>query len=384
MNWEQAIEQTLTTTRLNVKRFGERFPIVSMGDGKYHLTGHTNWTEGFWPGILWLSYEYSRDPEIHAAAIQATDSFHQRMLDGQALDHHDIGFLYSLSAKARWIADKDEASRLLALQAADQLMKRWRPCPQLFQAWGPEGDKDNGGRIIIDCLMNLPLLCWASEQTGDPVYARASRIHAETSRRFLVRGDDSSYHTFYFDQQTGDALRGGTAQGYQDGSTWTRGQAWGVYGFALAYRSFQEPHYLEASKRMARYFVEHLPADHVAYWDFDAPQQEGTPRDSSASAITVCGLLELLEHLPENDPDRDYFCDAVNKSMDSLINHYFTAGHPSEEGFLRHGSYSVRGNASPDDFMIWGDYFFLEALLRLARGIPGYWYERETTQNTTI
>ncbi|MEK3901450.1 glycoside hydrolase family 88 protein [Paenibacillus sp. FSL R7-0179] len=376
MNWEQAIEQTLTTTRLNVKRFGERFPIVSMGDGKYHLTDHTNWTEGFWPGILWLSYEYSRDPEIRAAAIQATDSFRQRMRDGQALDHHDIGFLYSLSAKARWIADKDEASRLLALQAADQLMKRWRPGPQLFQAWGAEGDEDNGGRIIIDCLMNLPLLCWASGQTGDPAYARAARIHAETSRRFLVRGDDSSYHTFYFDQQTGDALRGGTAQGYQDGSTWTRGQAWGVYGFALAYRSFQEPHYLEASKRMARYFVEHLPADHVAYWDFDAPQEEGTPRDSSASAITVCGLLELLEHLPENDPDRDYFSNAVNQSMDSLISHYFTAGHPSEEGFLRHGSYSVRGNASPDDFMIWGDYFFLEALLRLARGIPGYWYER--------
>lgn len=97
---------------------------------------------------------------------------------------------------------------------------------------------------------------------------------------------------------------------------------------------------------MARYFVEHLPADHVAYWDFDAPQEEGTPRDSSASAITVCGLLELLEHLPENDPDRDYFSNAVNQSMDSLISHYFTAGHPSEEGFLRHGSYSVRGNAS--------------------------------------
>lgn len=213
MNWEQAIEQTLTTTRLNVKRFGKSFPIVSMGNGKYHLTDHTNWTEGFWSGILWLSYEYSQDPEIHAAAIQATDSFRQRMLDGRALDHHDIGFLYSLSAKARWIADKDEASRLLALQAADQLMKRWRPGPQLFQAWGPEGDEDNGGRIIIDCLMNLPLLCWASEQTGDPSYARAARIHAETSRRFLVRGDDSSYHTFYFDQQTGDALRGGRRRG---------------------------------------------------------------------------------------------------------------------------------------------------------------------------
>lgn len=376
MNWKSAIEHTLSTTRLNIGRFGEAFPIVSLGDGKYHLTDHTNWTEGFWSGILWLSYEYSKDPEIHAAAIRTTESFKKRMEAGKALDHHDIGFLYSLSAKARWITEKDEDSRLLALQAADILMKRWRPAAQLFQAWGPEGDEDNGGRIIIDCLMNLPLLCWAAEQTGDPSYADYARIHAEKSRRFLVRGDDSSYHTFYFDQHTGNAVRGGTAQGYQDGSTWTRGQAWGVYGFALAYRYFKEPHYLETSKRMALYFLEHLPEDYVAYWDFDAPQEKSTARDSSASAIFVCGLLELLEHLPQDDPQRALLEETVNQSMDSLLNRYFTAGIPSEEGFLRHGSYSVRDHSSPDDFMIWGDYFFLEALLRLQQGVPGYWYER--------
>nr|WP_156114944.1 glycoside hydrolase family 88 protein [Paenibacillus sp. FSL R5-0345] len=375
MNWKSAIEHTLSTTRLNIKHFGDSFPIVSLGDGKYHLTDHTGWTEGFWSGILWLSYEYSKDPEIHAAAIQTVDSFKKRMEAEQELDHHDIGFLYSLSAKARWIVDKDEESRLLALQAADILMKRWRSVPQLFQAWGPEGDHDNGARIIIDCLMNLPLLYWATEQTGDSSYADYAKIHAEKSRRFLVRGDDSSFHTFYFDQLTGNAIRGGTAQGYQDGSTWTRGQAWGVYGFALAYRYFKEPHYLETSIRMARYFWEHLPNDHVAYWDFDLPQEDSTPRDSSASAIFVCGLLELLEHLPEDDPQRALFGEAAEKSMDSLLNRYFTAGSPSEEGFLRHGSYSVRGNSSPDDFMIWGDYFFLEALLRLQKGVPGYWYE---------
>ena len=377
MNWATAIEHTLSTTRLNIKRFGDTFPIVSLGDGKYHLTDHTSWTEGFWSGILWLSYEYSKDPEIHAAAIKTVESFRKRMIEGKELDHHDIGFLYSLSAKARWISDKDEASRLLALQAADTLMKRWRSVPQLFQAWGPEGDEDNGGRIIIDCLMNLPLLCWATEQTGDPSYASYALIQTEKSCRFLVRGDDSSYHTFYFSQQTGNAIRGGTAQGYQDGSTWTRGQAWGVYGFALAYRYFKEPHYLETSLRLARYFLEHLPADQIAYWDFDVPQEGFTPRDSSASAIFVCGLLELLEHLPEDHPQREQISEAVNKSMDALVQHYFTAGNPSEEGFLRHGSYSVRGNSSPDDFMIWGDYFFLEALLRLQQGVPGYWYERE-------
>ncbi|AIQ54355.1 glycoside hydrolase family 88 protein [Paenibacillus sp. FSL R7-0331] len=377
MNRKSVIEQTLATTRLNIERFGNRFPIVSMEGGKYHLTEQTNWTEGFWSGILWLSYEYSKDPALYYAAIQTVDSFRERMEAGQELDHHDIGFLYSLSAKARWIVDNDEASRLLALQAADVLMKRWRSAPQVFQAWGPEGDADNGGRIIIDCLMNLPLLYWAAEQTGDRRYAECATLQADQSRRFLVRGDDSSYHTFYFDQENGNAIRGGTAQGYQDGSTWTRGQAWGVYGFALAYRYTREERFLETSRRLAGYFLEHLPEDHIAYWDFDAPQEEGTARDSSASAIFVCGVLELLDHLPENDPDRSLLSEAVNQSMDSLISSYFTAGKPDEEGFLRHGSYSVRGNSSPDDFMIWGDYFFLEALLRLEQGIPGYWYGRQ-------
>ncbi|WP_054941913.1 glycoside hydrolase family 88 protein [Paenibacillus ihuae] len=376
MNWKTAIEHTLVTTRLNIKRFGGSFPIVSQGDGKYFLTDHTSWTEGFWSGILWLSYEYSKDPEIHEAAIRTVESFKKRLEAEQSLDHHDIGFLYSLSAKARWIAEKDEDSRQLALQAADMLMKRWRPVPQLFQAWGPEGDVNDGGRIIIDCLMNLPLLYWATEQTGDRRYADCASIQAEKSRRFLVRGDDSSYHTFYFDQLTGNALRGETGQGFQDGSTWTRGQAWGVYGFALGYRYLKELRFLETSKRLARYFLEQLSGDDVAYWDFDVPQEPSTPRDSSASAIFVCGILELLEHLPEGDPDRDVFAAAAGKSMDSLLDGYFTAGSLSEEGFLRHGSYSVRGNSSPDDFMIWGDYFFLEALLRLQQGVPGYWYER--------
>lgn len=124
MNWQTAIEQTLVTTRLNIKRFGDTFPIVSMGDGRYHLTDHNNWTEGFWSGILWLSYEYGKDPDIHAAAVRSVESFRKRLEAKKDLDHHDIGFLFSLSAKARWFVEKDEDSRTLALKAADILMKR--------------------------------------------------------------------------------------------------------------------------------------------------------------------------------------------------------------------------------------------------------------------
>jgi len=378
MSWKTAIEQTISTTTANIGRFEGKFPHVSNGDGKYQLVDQKDWTEGFWAGILWLSYEYGGDPSIREAAVRSAESFKERLDRNVNLQHHDIGFLYSLSAKAQWILEKDESAREVTLQAAETLMRRWRPELGIFQAWGPEGDPDNGGRIIIDCLMNMPLLYWATEQTGDRKYEEAARAHAEKSRRFLVRGDDSSYHTFYFDQETGDALRGGTHQGFRDGSTWTRGQAWGIYGFALAYRYFRDPSFLDASKRLGRYFLAHLPEDYVAYWDFDAPRTEGTPRDSSASAIAACGLLELAGLLPEEDPDGEIFLEAAKRSVSSLAERYFTGGDEAEEGFLRHGSYSVRGGFSPDDFVIWGDYFFLEALMRLERGVPGYWYGRES------
>lgn len=380
MNWSEIIEQTLNTTQANIARFQQQFPHVSHGDGKYQLMNHTDWTEGFWPGILWLSYEYSRDDMFRQAASASVGSFINRLEKESHLEHHDIGFLYMLSTGAQWIVEQGEAARKATLQAADLLMKRWRPSAQMFQAWGPEGDPENGGRIIIDCLMNLPLLYWASGQTGDAKYADAARVHADKSRRFLVRGDDSSYHTFYFDPETGDSLRGGTHQGFRDGSTWTRGQAWGIYGFALAYRYYRDQAFLDTAKRMAKYFIAHLPEDHVAYWDFDAPQTAGEPRDSSASAIAACGILEIIDHLSDEDPDRAFFRSFVERSMTALVDGCFTGdgGEKVEEGFLRHGSYFVRGGIAADDFVIWGDYFFLEALVRLTKGVSGYWYERSS------
>lgn len=373
--WKQAIEDAVQKTKVNVSRFGELFPHVS-ADGKYLLNPNNNWTDGFWSGILWLAYEYSGDEAFRTAARGTVDSFRKRLETNPAsLDHHDIGFLYSLSSKAQWMIEKDPAARELTLQAADVLVKRWRPKAGIIQAWGPEGHEVNGGRIIIDCLLNLPLLYWAYEQTGDARYRDVAIKHTEKSRRFLVRGDDSSYHTFWFDPETGEAVRGGTHQGNSDGSTWTRGQAWGIYGFALGYHYTKNPLYLETSKRLAQYFLNHLPEDNVVYWDFDVEITPDTKRDSSASAITACGILELLKHLPENDPDRAFLAEGVQKTMEGLVRHYSTMNQPDAEGFIEHGSYAVRLGNSPDDFMIWGDYYYLEALLRLEQGHKGYWYE---------
>lgn len=374
--WKKAIEDALHVTRRNIDRFDGRFPHVSNGDEHYVLNDNTEWTAGFWSGILWLCTEYTQDQRFREAAVDSVDNFRRRMEQKIIFDHHDIGFLYSLSSKAQWIVEHDAAARKLTLEAADMLMKRWREDAGLIQAWGRKGDVNNGGRIIIDCLLNLPLLFWAYEQTNNEEYRRVAELHALKSRRFLVRGDDSSYHTFYFDQATGEAIRGGTHQGYNDGSTWTRGQAWGIYGFALCSRYLQSAEMLETAKRLARYFIAHLPEDEVAYWDFDAPQTSDTKRDSSASAIVACGLLEIAGRLDRADPEREVFQNAAESSMKSLINHYSTQGSDTAEGLLKHGSYSVRGGDSPDDYTIWGDYFYLEALMRLERGIPGYWYDR--------
>lgn len=377
--WKQAIVDAVNKTKLNLERRYDLFPHITQGHTKksYQWGENTDWIEGFYAGMVWLSYEYSKDSYFLEAAERQLRQFRERLDGSIALDHHDIGFLYSPSAMAGWIVNRDEAARQLGLDAADKLVRRWRPIGQYIQAWGPEGDEQNGGRIIIDCLMNLPLLYWASEQTGNPAYMDIAIAQAEKSRRYLVRGDDSSYHTFYFDQENGQPVRGGTHQGYHDGSTWTRGQAWGIYGFALSYRYTKNPLYLETAKRMARYFIEHLPEDKVAYWDFDAPVAADTYRDSSASAIASCGLLELLEHLEASDADRAYFTEAVQSSMASLMNDYSTLDEPDAEGLLRHGSYYVRGNRGPDDYMIWGDYYYLEALMRMENSAPGYWYERE-------
>ncbi|WP_019424081.1 glycoside hydrolase family 88 protein [Paenibacillus sp. OSY-SE] len=373
--WSAAIHDAVQKTKANIARYGDQFPHVSK-NGTYLLNDNTDWTDGFWSGMLWLCYEYTQDETFAEAARKTVQSFKQRLEQDVALDHHDIGFLYSLSAKAQWIIDGDEEAKQLTIRAADKLLSRWREEGQYIQAWGPKGDPKNGGRIIIDCLMNLPLLYWASNATGNPRYAEVARIHAEQSRRYLVRGDDSSYHTFHFDTDTGIPIGGSTHQGYNNGSTWTRGQAWGVYGFALSYRYTQEQHYLETSRRMAQYFLTELPEDDVAYWDFNAAIDENTKRDSSASAIVAAGLLELLDHLPADDPDRSFFEDGLDRSLRSLVANYSTMNQPEAEGLIEHGSYAVLLGHSPDDFTIWGDYYYLEALVRLEKGIKGYWYER--------
>ncbi|MGM0523408.1 MAG: glycoside hydrolase family 88 protein [Bacillota bacterium] len=370
MNISQAIENTLEKTKRNIDNFNGLFPHVSE-HGKYALNNNEDWTNGFWSGILWLSYEYSHDECFKTAAQATVASFKARLDNNIVLDMHDIGFLYVPASLAQWKIEQDPQAKALTIEAADKLMARYRPKSKIIQAWGKKDDPANGGRIIIDCLMNLPLLFWASQATDEPRYHQAAVAFADKAQKFLMRGDDSTYHTFYFDQDTGDAIKGATAQGYAHGSTWSRGQSWAIYGFALAYRYTNDPRYLTTAIRAARYFVDHLPETKIAYWDFDAPVDDTTKPDSSASAIAVCGMDELRSFAAVSDVDKAFLEDSVQQVMQGLIAHAESG--EREQGLIDHGSYSVQENLSPDDYVIWGDYFYLEALMRLNSGHKGYW-----------
>lgn len=375
--WEQALETAWKKTLNNIRRYEALFPHITSSK-RYDWGENQDWIEGFYTGMVWLCYEHTGMPEFREHALRQVESFRERLhVTKRNLDHHDIGFLYQPSVVAAWMIERDESARRLALEAAEHLMLRWRPEGEYLQAWGPQGDPQNGGRIIIDCLMNLPLLYWAYEQSGENRYLESAVIQADKSRRYLMRGDNSSYHTFYFRPEDGIPVGGGTHQGYHDGSTWSRGQAWAIYGFVLSYHYTRNEAYLDTAIRAARYFISCLPQDRIPYWDFDVEIESDTPRDSSALAIAVCGMLEIISLLEEADPARAEFESAADDLLKALVERCATQADDHAEGLLKHGSYHVRGGRGPDDFMIWGDYFYLEALMRKIKSKAGYWYERQ-------
>ena len=288
---ETTLQQAIANVRRNIPRFGDQYP--HNGDGlAYVLTDNDHWMTSFWIGQLWLAYHVTGDDEFRREAERRLASFDYRLVN-RIGESHDLGFLYSLSARAQWQLTGDSAARQLGIDAADRLITRFHPKGEYIQAWGVMNSPEEGGRMIVDCLMNLPLLFWASHETGDPKYAEVARKHAATTLRYLVRDGDRTYHTFFFNQETGDPIGGKTAQGFADDSLWSRGQAWAIYGFALAADWTGDRTLLDTSIRLAERFWAELGSDLVPLWDFRVPPDGPQKRDSSAGAITACALFKL-------------------------------------------------------------------------------------------
>ncbi|MCD7807250.1 MAG: glycoside hydrolase family 88 protein, partial [Lachnospiraceae bacterium] len=341
---------------------------------------------GFWTGEIWLAYEYVLEnpgrfergtaAKLKEAALTQVDSFLERIENKVSVDHHDMGFLYSPSCVAAHKLVGSEKGRNAALLAADQLLTRYQEKGEFLQAWGPMGAKENY-RLIIDCLNNLPLLYWASAETRNPKYRAVAEKHITTAIKVVIRDDYSTWHTFFFDPETGRPDHGATCQGYKDDSVWARGQAWGVAGLATAYRYTRRSEYIPLFERVTAYFLEHLPEDLVPYWDFTFTDGSDEPRDSSSASIAVCGMLEAARYLPEKEAR--YYIAVSKRMMKSIYDKYAVKNPEESNGLVLHSTYSKKSpynTCTPegvDECNIWGDYYYMEALTRLSKDWKQYW-----------
>ena len=372
-----ALDEACEQVRINLPLYTDRCQNHSSVDNIYPACDNNQWTCGFWPGEVWLAFERTGDEAFKASALKLVNSFAYRIDHKIEVDHHDMGFLYCPSCVAAWKLTGNETGKEAALMAADNLLSRFQEKGQFIQAWGELGAKDNY-RLIIDCLLNMPILFWATEVTGDQKYARKAQAHIKTAMQNIVRSDNSTYHTFFFDPATGAPVKGVTHQGYRDGSAWARGQAWAVYGSALAYKFLRDDAYADIFCRVTDYFLDHLPKDKIPYWDFDFTDGSDEPRDSSAAAIAACGMLEMSKYLPAEKAQ--YYTQKAEELVEALIRECAVTDPAVSNGLLLHGTYAKSSpyntcpNIGVDECVIWGDYFYMEALTRLLRDWEPYGY----------
>ena len=337
---------------------------VPSGASQWTRVPIEDWTSGFWPGILWNCYGYTGDVQWRTAArkfTRALDPITRR----KARDH-DLGFMIYCSYGAGYRLTRNPEYRDAALRAADALSGLFNPKVGTILSW-PWAVKERGWPhdTIIDNMMNLELLFWAAKNGGPRSHASIAIRHADTTMRNQLRPDFSSYHVVVYDDKTGQKIKGVTQQGYSDDSMWARGQAWGIYGFTMSYREARKPEYLETAQKMADIFIKRLPADMIPYWDFDVPGIPDQPRDSSAAAIAASALLELSTLVSDAAVQARYR-ETAEKILAELSSERYLAGDKSG-AFLLHATGSKPGNSEVDASLIYGDYYYLEALLRLKK-----------------
>lgn len=373
---EQAYVKAAELVLHATDEFTEKYPDSASVNNFYQPVINYEWTTGFWTGEVWLAYEKLGSEKLKKTAVIEVQDFYRRIEEKDDVAHHDMGFLYCPSCVAAYKLVGSETGKQAAIMAADNLMTRFQEVGQFFQAWGELGAPDNY-RLIIDCLLNMPLLFWTSEVTGNPIYAEKANAHIETAMKNIIREDHSTYHTFFFNPETGEPKEGMTHQGYRDGSAWARGQAWGIYGAALAYKFLKKQEYIDIFCKVTDYFLAHLPEDLVPYWDFDFCDGSDEPRDSSAAAIAACGMLEISKYLPAEQAE--YYTGMAKRLMRALVNECAVTDPSQSNGLLLHGTYCKSSpyntcpNMGVDECVAWGDYFYMEALTRLSKDWEPYW-----------
>ncbi|MDD6052010.1 MAG: glycoside hydrolase family 88 protein [Clostridiales bacterium] len=324
--------------------------------------GNSWWTGGFWPALMWQLYAMTGEEAYMAEARRAEEMLTAEFRSFTYLNH-DVGFMYLLSCGADYKLTGNAQAKTDTLHAANLLLGRFNPVGYI-RAWN---EPYKMGYAIIDCMMNLSLLFWATRETGDPRFAHVAKIHADTTLREFVRPNGSCSHIIEFDPQDGKRVQEHPGQGYTLGSSWSRGQAWGLYGFTLAYLNTRDERYLDAATRIAAYFVDHIRPDGLTNCDFCQPAGEERI-DNIAGACAACGLLELAKITGDAA-----WRTAAERLVDGLLDHCcdWTDG---SCGILTHCTASYHDDgAGRHTNITYGDYFLVEALAKLNGTDPMLW-----------
>lgn len=349
-----AVKMELMTERLE-----GTIPYIAT-DGIYEDMAEKDrawWTNGFWPGILWLMY-VGTGKECYQEAAKKAEEQLDEVLNQYELLHHDVGFMWHLSSGVQYRLTHSKQSKSRNLYAASTLFSRYNMKGRYIRAWN---GTDNGGWAIIDCMMNIPLLYWASEETGDNRFSYIAMSHADTTMEHHIRPDGSVKHIVEYDPVTGEYIREHGGQGYGAGSSWSRGQAWALYGFVLSYLHTGKQEYLDTAKRIAHYYISCVCDDYLPKADFRCPQKP-VIYDSTSGAIAACGLLELAKAVPEEE--KKVYFHAALKLLEALeANFCDWSGH--RDGILQMGTASYHGEQGRHAALIYGDYFFVEAIYKL-------------------
>ncbi|MFB0517042.1 MAG: glycoside hydrolase family 88 protein [Candidatus Neomarinimicrobiota bacterium] len=332
-----------------------RFPRSTLDDGTWYTKSSSSWTSGFFPGCLWYLYQYTSDSLWIDWARAWTAGLQAEQYDTGT---HDVGFKIFCSYGNGYRLTGDEEYKEVILQAAQSLATRYNPTVGCIRSWN-----NRTFPVIIDNMMNLELLFWAAKNGGESDWHDMAVSHSLRTRENHVRDDGSTYQIVDYDPTTGGIIQKETSQGFNVESTWARGQSWGLYGFAMAYRETGDVRFLETAQKLADYVADNLPADFVPYWDYDAPDIPNDEKDASAAAIAASGLLELSTLVSCDCLKAKYRNTAAN-ILASLASKSYLAEDYNSCGILLHGVGNHNSNSEVDVSLIYADYYFIEALLR--------------------
>lgn len=356
---EQVYKKIVQKMEAECHRMDGKIPYIPV-DHKYEDYGATDisfWTNGFWGGIMWQLYTATGDDIYKEAAICNEERLDQAMEEYLGL-HHDVGFMWLHTAAANYKITGSEKSKVRALHAASLLAGRYNPAGQYISAW----NEKRPGWIIIDSMMNVPLLYWASEEQEDPRFKNVALNHVETVMKYLVREDGTVHHIAVLDTEDGSLLDYPVGQGYASGSSWSRGQAWAIYGFAISYRHMKDKRYLHTAKKVAHYFLANVAqSGYIPKVDFRAPQNP-VMWDTTAGVCAACGLLEISQHVEEFEKEF-YVRGALN--ILQAIEKQYCDWDENHDGIVGFGTVAYH---RPDEIhvpIIYGDYFLIEAITRL-------------------